>query len=140
MPQQVDKDETLSTQDQAVGISGCRCKDHVCSLARLGGFVAQQIQFAEFELRIAVRSVQIDRLGEFAKGCLQMGDVTEFQICQCQPIMSVSVLRIELDDIFKLDYGFVVLAFVKVCDGALAMLSLLGFGGLRAAAEGEDER
>ena len=40
----------------------------------------------------------------------------------------------------KLDHGFLVLPFVKVCDGALAMLSLLGFGGLRAAAEGEDER
>src|SRR5438876_7524319 len=54
--------------------------------------------------------------------------------------MGVGILWLDLDDIFELDQRFVVLAFVKVCDGALAMLSLLGFGGLRAAAEGEDER
>ena len=109
-------------------------------LARLGGFTGQQIQFAEFELRVAVGNVQLDRLGEFAKGRLQIGDVTEFQICQGKPIMSVRVLRVDLDDIFKLDHGFLVLRVLEIVDPSLHVFRLFGFGGLRAASEGEDER
>ena len=133
-------DEALSTQDQSLGVLRCGCEDDIGALARLGGFTGQQIQFAEFELRVAVRNVQLDRLGEFGKGRLQIGDVTEFQICQCKPIMSVSVLRIDLDDIFKLDHGFVVLRVLEIVDPSLHVFCLLGFGGLRAASEGEDER
>ena len=91
-------------------------------------FITQKVQLSEFELGIVVCLVQPDGSAELDHRLLEIRLTSEFQIGQCQTVVSIGVLRIQLRDILVLENGLLILALLEIARGPCFMSGLLGLG------------
>ena len=94
-------DQTPSFEDEPFCILWCRHQDDVGLFARFRRFVAEQIEFAQLELGVSVRLVQLHGSAQFGECALKICRPAQLEVCQGQAVMSIGIFRVELHHILE---------------------------------------